>query len=381
MKTFRAENQVMKKKIFVLLFIFCLAAAIIFSACNKQEPPVKIGLSINLSGRGGDAGEHIRDGALLAVEEVNNRGGIKNRPFELLIRDDQNSDSGIQKADESLIAEGVVAIIGHSYSSATLKAYPYVTEHNTLLVTGYTGTTQLSGKDDLFIRTSVDCVLYGQKTAELLNNQDVHSVAFLMDMTNPAFVTEYSQQTQKHFAGKNYEVRFDSRKQTDWNRIIAELIDGKPDAIVFLTEASMTGVALQKLKARAYKGKRIATPWAQSPGLMRYAGSSAEGLRIISFIDPDNNRPQYLKFATNLEQKFHKKVSARSVRAYELVMILADALERCDKINSLELKKAMLSGNYSTLIGNVKFDRYGDVIRPLYEIVVKDGRFINRGII
>ena len=356
-----------------LIFLF------LFASCNQPQPPIKIGLSINLSGRGGEAGEHIRDGALLAVENVNNSGGINGRLIELLIRDDRNSDEGIRKADESLIDEGVVAIIGHSFSSNTIKAHPLVTSRNTLLITAYTASTQLSGKDDLFFRTAVDCSLFGEKLASLLKQRKLQSVAFLMDMTNPAFVLDYANRVQEHFSGSITEVKFDSRKQADWNRITNELLEPRPDAIVLLTEASMTGVALQKIDATDFIGSRIATTWTQTPGLMRHAGNSAEGLSIITFIDPDNNRPSYLSFAQEIEEKFHKKATARSTRAYEMVMILADALKRCPSINSGELKKALLAGEYDTLMGHVTFDPYGDVVRPVYEVIVRDKQFRNNG--
>lgn len=363
----------------LVLLLFSFVFLPFLTSCNQQQPPIKLGLAINLSGRGGEAGEHIRDGALLAIEDINNSGGINGRLLELLIRDDRNSDEGIRKADESLIDEGVVAIIGHSYSSNTVKAHPFVTSRNTLLITAYTGSTQLSGQDDLFVRTSVDCSLLGQKTATLLKQKGVQSVAFLKDMTNSAFVVDYANRIQEHFSGAVTEVEFSSREHADWERIIKDLLEPQPDAIVLLTEASMSGVALQKIAARNFTGTRIATLWAQTPGLMRHAGNSAEGLSIISFIDPDNTRPTYMRFAHEIEARFHKKATARSTRAYEMVTILADALKRCPDINSSELKKALLAGEYDTLMGHVKFDQYGDVIRPVYEVIVREQQFHNNG--
>lgn len=363
----------------LFFLLFSILFLLLFTSCDQPQPPIKIGLSINLSGRGGEAGEHIRDGALLAVENVNNSGGINGRPIELLIRDDQNSDEGIRKADESLIDEGVVAIIGHSFSSNTVKAHPLVTSRDTLLITAYTASTLLSGQDDLFFRTAVDCSLFGEKMASLIKQKKLQSVAFLMDMTNPAFVLDYATRVQEHFSGSITEVKFDSREQANWKRIMGELLEPQPDVIVLLTEASMTGVALQKLAAADFTGSRIATVWTQTPGLMRHAGNSAEGLSIITFIDPDNSRPSYLSFAQDIEEKFHKKATARSTRAYEMVMILADALKRCSSINSSELKKALLAGEYDTLMGHVKFDPYGDVVRPVYEVIVREKQFRNNG--
>ena len=137
----------------------------------------------------------------------------------------------------------------------------------------------------------------------------------------------------------------------------------------------MTGVALQKLKGSGYEGLRIATLWAQTPGLMRYGGRAVEGLQVVTFISPDNESSQWRLFSEKMETQFGKKATARSGRAYELIMILADALRRCPVVTSAELKKALLAGEYHTLMGEVRFDRFGDVKRPVYQIIVRDGDF------
>ncbi|HHD62984.1 MAG TPA: amino acid ABC transporter substrate-binding protein [Desulfobulbaceae bacterium] len=362
---------------------FFLVLVFLLPSCNRQQPPVpiKIGLAINLSGRGGTAGEHIRDGALLAVDKINSSGGINGHPLELLVRDDQNTADGIRKADESLLQEGVAAIVGHSTSRNTLIGYPVVTAGNILLITPYAATNNLTGKDDLFFRTSVDCTLYGAKTAVLLQRQKAQSVAFLMDMANSAFVLDYVDQVKKHFSVQFAEIQFNSRKETNWPEIIKALLAPKPDAVVLLTEASMSGVALQKLAAAGYSGGRFATIWADTPELLRYAGSSAEGLSIITFIDPENKRPDYLAFSREMEKSFHKKATARSSRAYEVVSILADALKRRKENTTDSLKQALLSGEYDTILGHLRFDAYGDVERPVYEVIVRDRQFRRKGIL
>ena len=350
------------------------------SSCERQQPePIKIGLSINLSGRGGAAGEHIRDGALLAVDEVNKHGGINGRPLMLLVRDDENSDEGIRKADESLVNEGVVAIIGHSYSSNTVKAYPYLASHDILMITGYTATTALSGKDDLFMRTSVDCNLYGRKTAELLAEKNVTSVSFLLDRGNDDFVQDYVQQVRKNYQGVIATVPLTSRVDVDWDKVISGLMAKQPQAIVLLTESSMTAVAAQKLQEHHFTGTMIATLWAQSPELIRIGGAATEGINLVTFINPDNHRPEYLEFSKKLQENFGKPATARSARAYEMIDILAQGLRQCEVPGARQLKKALLVDNFNSILGPVQFDAYGDCIRPVYDVVVKDGRFTNAG--
>lgn len=373
----------MKRKILfsrILLLLLAASFSLLLEACDRQShEPIKIGLSINLSGRGGEAGEHIRNGALLAVDEVNAKGGIHGRPLILLVRDDENSDTGLQKADTTLLQEKVVAVIGHSISANTLKAYPMVTSHNTVLITAYTGTSKLSGKDDLFFRTSIDASLYGLKTAALLQKKGATRVSVLMDMSNADFVVDYVEQLQKHYQGGLKTVQFNSHENADWPGITNDLLSSNPEAVLLLTESSMTAVAAQRLRSLHFQGPLIASIWAQSPELLRIGGPDMEGLSMVSFIAPDNQRPDYLKFSKELKEKFQKAATARSDRAYEIVFILADALKRCKTIDAPSLKVALLQGEYESVLGPVKFDSFGDVIRPVYEVVVKDNKFINGG--
>lgn len=369
----------MSGRFLIWIFLVLCFIPVFLGGCDRTKEPVKIGLSVNLSGVGGDAGEHIRDGALLAVDDINHQGGIDGRPLQLLVRDDKNSDEGIKEADESLIKEKVVAIIGHSFSNNTLKAYPIVTSQGTLLITAYTATTQLAGKDDLFLRTAVDCALYGKKTATLLQSNNVQKISVLMDMSNAEYVEDYLANLQKFFQGTVGEVRFNSRQQVEWERIMTELLSTEPEAVLLLTEANFTGIAVQRLRDIGYAGRRVATVWAQTPELLKVAADAAEGLSIVTFIDPENKRPDYLRFDAQLQEKFKKKASARSARAYEMVSIIADGLRRAKEMTSLELKNALLAGRYNTLMGELAFDQFGDVIRPVYEVRVANEKFVNSG--
>jgi len=363
------------------LFIVFFLLSVLLGSCKRTPEPINIGLAINLSGRGGMAGEHIRDGALLAAREVNEGGGINGRPLVLLVRDDANNEDQIKKVDQSLINEGVAAIVGHSYSSNTITAYPLVTSQNTLLLTAYTATNKLSGQDDLFLRTSVDCTLYGQKTAELFKRRGVKSVAVLMDMANAGFALDYVKYLKEYFAGTVTEVHFKSKKDEDWPRITREVLAAGPDMVLSLAEASMTGVAAQKLRKAGYNGPFTASIWAQDPTLLDIGGKAVDNMAIITFIPEENSRPEYLAFAGRLQREFKEEANARSARSYELIMILADALKRCRVINAQELKRQLLAKKYETLLGEVEFDQYGDVIRTIYEVVVSDGHFRTKGVI
>ncbi len=366
-------------KLFFSGFVVCLALLLAWG-CEQEKEPIKIGLAINLSGRGGTAGEYIRDGVLLAVEDVNAAGGINGRPLTLLVEDDKNDKDNIKTVDERLMSQGVIAIIGHSYSQNTLYAHPVVTKQNTLLFTPYTATTKLTGKNDLFCRTSVDNNLYGKALSSLLNKEGITNVSFLLDMSNPSFVEDYLERTTARYGGKVTPVRFNSKKEVDWPRITKELLVPGPQAVVMLTEVSMTGIGAQKLRAKGFSGGLFATLWAQTPELARYGGKAVEGMKILTFINPNIDSAQYKAFNAKMKQKFNKPATARSARSYEAVQILADALKECPaNPTAADLKTAMLKMKFTTLMGPVSFDPSCDVARPVYVVSVQDGKFITIG--
>jgi branched-chain amino acid transport system substrate-binding protein len=74
--------------------------------------PIKIGTLTSFTGPFTAWGVQVRDGMQLAVDELNDDGGVDGRPLELVVEDDQsNADQG-GTAMERLADEGVVAVGG-----------------------------------------------------------------------------------------------------------------------------------------------------------------------------------------------------------------------------------------------------------------------------
>ncbi|MFC1523312.1 ABC transporter substrate-binding protein [Thermodesulfobacteriota bacterium] len=360
--------------IFMLITIGFLVG--LLYSCDRAGEPINIGLSISISGPGGTSGEDIRDGALLAVHEINKAGGINGRPLKLIIQDDQNRESIILEKDRELIEQGVIAIVGHSYSQNTLTAYPLIQEHDTLLLAPYTSTSKLTGKDDFFIRTSVDTEMYGKSLAILLNKRQYGTISFLLDISNAGFVEEFHKKSLKNFPGSPHAVRFNSKKKYNRQELVSDLLRTNPQAIILMTNASLTGMFSQRLEDAGYTNDLIASIWSHTPELIHFGSSAVEGLTLISFVNPDRSNPEFQAFTQAMQSQFHKSPNPRSIRAYEALSIIAAALKECSPTpTSQELKSTMVNSRFVTLLGPIHFDGFGDVVRPVYEIQINNGQF------
>jgi branched-chain amino acid transport system substrate-binding protein len=74
--------------------------------------PIKIGILTSITSNFAPWGLQVRDGAQLAVDDINAAGGVDGRPLELVIEDDQNAAEEAVPAYERLLEEGVVSVGG-----------------------------------------------------------------------------------------------------------------------------------------------------------------------------------------------------------------------------------------------------------------------------
>ena len=365
-------GQIPKSISVALLF----AISLVFVSCDlEREKVVNIGLAINLSGFSGTPAEDIRDGALLAVKEINH--GHSSPKLRLILKDDGNSRSKVVEADKQLIEAGCPVIIGHSNSQNTLTAYPVVTEAGRILITAYTATTKLSKKDDLFFRTSVDNYLNGKAFAKLLQTRGIKDILMVLDLSNPSFSVDLGERIKKAFSGSIKQIGIDTKKDVDWNGMVQRIINADPEAVIMITEVKSTAILCQKLRKGGYKGKFLGTVCAQDPYLLSYGGDAIEGLEIVSLMKPGYENVLYKQFERSMMKEFHKQATPKSARAYELIHIIHEAMNKCgpEASNPACIKNELLKGKYDFLLGTVQFDRFGDVDRPIYCITVKDGRF------
>ena len=107
----------------LVLPLVALAACADAPAPAKATPAaVRIGAIYNLTGDQSSLDSPSLDGARLAVERINARGGLLGRRVELLERDGQTNEDDVRRAAASLVASGVSAIVGLSDTDQVLAA-------------------------------------------------------------------------------------------------------------------------------------------------------------------------------------------------------------------------------------------------------------------
>jgi len=113
----------------IVTVVSLLIAALVFFAFSRLhvKAPIKIGVIVSLSGSGGNLAG-LRDGLLLAVREVNTKGGINGRKIELLIEDSKSDPMEAVKTFRRIEARHHPALMISTLSSVSTALAPLAEE-------------------------------------------------------------------------------------------------------------------------------------------------------------------------------------------------------------------------------------------------------------
>ena len=112
----------------LVILILATTICIAFPSFVFAGKPVKIGCSVALSGYAAKTGQWLERGYKVWQNEINEKGGLLNRPVELIVYDDETDPSKAVKLFQKLITHDKVDFVFSPYSSDVCFAATTVTE-------------------------------------------------------------------------------------------------------------------------------------------------------------------------------------------------------------------------------------------------------------
>ena len=125
------------KKLKILIALSLLLFGLVgCNSCNqkKNKEPIKIGAIFDETGSLNYMGKWSKEGALLAVADLNNSGGIDGREVQLIIEDGATDANKTVSAFQKLIDNNKVSIvIGFNSSSGAMASAPIANKRKVVL--------------------------------------------------------------------------------------------------------------------------------------------------------------------------------------------------------------------------------------------------------
>ncbi|HLA81769.1 MAG TPA: branched-chain amino acid ABC transporter substrate-binding protein [Thermoleophilia bacterium] len=361
----------------LLARIGVLLVGIATGACTSAPSNVlKIGAAGPMTGDQSKMGMDLRHGVELAVDEWNARGGVLGKRIVVQVEDDQHDPKQAVAVANKLVHSGVVGVIGHWNSSASIPASGVYSQAKVVMITpastnprlteqGFPTVFRICGRDDQ----------QGPLAARFVREKfPTGAVAVLHDKTT--YGQGLAEEFQKALGG-GPRVVFGSgitQGDKDFRAVLTTVKAARPDIIFFGGIYPEAALLVRQARELGLTAPFISGDGTYDQKFLEIAGPAADGTYLTFGPDPADF-PQSLAFLTKYHERFGPH-GPYSIYAYDAANILLSAIAQAGTTDGLKLAEVIRGAPHQGAQGEIRFDAKGDVLNAPYIVwIVKQGRF------
>ena len=342
---------------------FLAALLAVTAACAQDQGTVKVGVIQPLTGSVAYNGTTAVNGARLALDEINARGGVLGRKVELVVEDGQCRPANSVSAAEKLIQrDKVVAILGAFCSSATLAVMPVAQSSMIPLITGVSSAPSLTEKGNpwFFRATETDALLAKSFSEILVNQLKLKKVAYIG--VNDDFGRGSVEEFEKRMAGLGATTvmkDYFEHGTPDFYTLLTKLKASGADG-AFVAAETQDGSTFVKQEAELGLNTRIfgVGSWATAD-FMQLAGPAANGIYAAVPYASTMKTPRNEAFVKAYEERYKLSPGKYSAALYNTLFILVEAIARANSLDADRIREALHETNYEGPNGHFQFDTKG----------------------
>jgi branched-chain amino acid transport system substrate-binding protein len=323
-------------------------------------------------------GEQVERGAALAVTDINAAGGVLGQQVRLITVDDYCDPEQAVAAAKKLVSEGVVFVVGHFCSHASIPASEVYQAAGVLMMSPGSSNPTLTelGRANVFRFLHRDDALSIVASDYMVDHWPDKNIAILHD--NTVFGKRVAELTKEQLNRRGvteavYQAYVPGEK--DYGIEIAEL--QAADIHVVFIGGYIAEIALMARAAgdRGYlvqliTGMSLAT---EEYGLI--AGPGAEGTLFLDVADARRRAE-----AAPVVERFRAsgfEPEGFTLYAYGIVQVWAQAAEKAGSLEPQAMIASLRQHQFDTVVGPIDFDEKGDLaVQNLVWYVWRGGEYM-----
>ena len=369
----------MLRRLLLLAVSLSLPLPVFLSAARAAEP-IKIGHYASLSGKDAAFGVATRKGVLLAVEEINAKGGVLGRPLEYLVEDIQSKQGESATAVKKLISrEKVVAVIGANASANSLEAAP-ICQHAKIPMMAISSTNpKVTEIGDHIFRICFIDPFQGAVLAKFAHTSLKAKRVALMTSINSPYSVGLSAVLRQRFTALGGEIVAEQKfaeGDKDFRAQLTAIRAAKPDVIAatgFYSEAALICV---QARALGLSIPIIGGDGWEAPQLAELGGKAVEGTYFCTYFSADNKSPEVQDFVRRYQARWNNEApEGVSALGYDAMYLIAAAIKHAGTTQDPKLRDAIANiKGFVGVTGPTAFDQKRNSEKTAVILTTKNGR-------
>lgn len=353
-------------------------------AAQEEAPsgePIRLGFYAPITGPASADGEAATRGAELAVQLVNEQGGVLGRSLELVVYDDNFSPDEAANVTRRLIEQdNVIAVISGSYSFTTRAGAPIAQEAAVPFMGSYAVHPSITQTGEYVWRIGALATVQGKAGAELVVNELGAEEIGLLIIDNDFGVSladAFRQHAQELGAEFVYEERY-PLGESDFRPLISGIEDAAPDVLYAIGYYGEASALVRQIDEAGLDLQIVGQEGYDSPTFIRLAGDAANGVIFTTDLNRDSERESVQQFLERFEAEYGDPADIVAASCFDAVEVVAAAIEAGGSTEPeavLEGFRALEDFEQAVTGPIFRFTEGREVVRPIGAQIVRDNEF------
>lgn len=339
------------------------------------DGPIKLGMLAPFSGSESAFGAYMENGASLAVQEINDAGGVLDgRQLELVVEDDACDATAAVAAANKLVTAGVEVSVGGYCSGATLPTIPIFDEAGIVMVIPAANSTELIGQRPGVFMINGTGIQQAQAAVAYAQKIGAQNIAVIDDATSYSadLATVFSEQAGA--AGLTVAVEATvTPGENDYSAVATQLASAQPDLAYFTGYYQEAGLIVRQAIDAGYTGVFMLADGSVDAQFAELAGPGYTDNVVATF----TQTPDMLVGAENWIADYTELAGAApgpySTQSYDAVRIVAEAIDQAGSTDYDAMIAALKSlKDFDTFAGPLTFTPEGTLSSGGFVIVSVD---------
>ena len=327
----------MKKAIWWIVGgVVIVALVISVTQKSKDTGTIKLGIIAPLSGGAAEYGDAVKNGAAIAIDEINATGGINGKKIQPIYEDGKCNGKDAASAAQKLVnIDRVSLILGGTCSGETFGAAPITSTAKVILFSSVSSAAKVSDLGGFVFRNHPSDNMAGQQLAQYMASR-YKKIAIISEET------DYAQGIRQTFTdsvkSNGSRIVFDesySSDTKDFRTLVSKLKLTGADAIFICAQLGPNAAQIAKQVRDVKMDSQFFTAYLTGPEFIK-ANSAVEGTIIID-VPGLSSDAKGQKLVADYKTRFNKEPNYKFFvgTSYDAVHILADAV----KVNGTDTVK------------------------------------------
>ena len=380
----------------LLVAAFLLVPGVVLA--RVTDDTIVLGAAVSLTGIYTTAGHHTRNGYDLAVNMINERGGVvvAGKPYrlEILYYDDESTPArGAQLAERLIRQDGIRFMLGPYSSGLTTAIAPITEQHKVPMVEGNGASRALFNKGYRYLFAVLstseqylkEAINLAAEQAEV-RAQDPASLRVAVATANDPFSQDVRAGVMDDASRYGMRVVIDDKLPRDANDMTATLIKVKalrPDVLLVSGHSKGAALLVRQAEELRVSAPIVALTHCESAQLTdaERFGHAAEGILCAAQWAPtltyrDDLFGSAADYADRFEAEYGYVPPYQAAESTAAVMVWADALQRAGSFDTEAVRDALAATDLQTFYGNIRFDETGkNIAKPMVLLQIQDGEY------